>query len=331
LPQPIGSEEFWQAYKAALAATAADVGAVGADLRSKPGSVSAALASYYTSHQWKTDLAANTQAARRAILEGFRDRYGQWPLRQLTANFLGAYLDTLKPHAARNHLKALRGLLRHAQHDVTREVTPPKASKNKHASWPPEVIAQFEAHHPVGTKARLAFALARYTGAGRSELVRIGPQHIVDGVIVIARQKTGVVATITVHPELRAVIEATPLTGLSTFLISRFGKPYSPNGLSDEFREWCDQAGLPRKYKLHGLRNTMGKTLAEHGCNPHEIGSVLAHSDIRSALHYSTDIERKAMAQKAMARWIAGPNQQHSGNDHVSVDSPPQTHRGKKT
>jgi integrase len=252
-------------------------------------------------------------------------------LRQITTNFLSAYLETLTPHAARNHLKALRGLLQHAKHDVTRDLKPPRARTNRHASWPPEVIAQYEARHPIGTKARLAFALARYTGAGRSEIARMGPQHIVDGVLIIARQKTGVPANIPVHPELHAIIEATPVTGVSTFLVSRFGKPFNPNGLSDEFRGWCNSAGLPPKYRLHGLRHTMGKTLAEHGSNPHEIGSVLGHADIRSALHYSADVERKAMAQRAMSRWIKGPNQDRSGNEGVSVDSPPQTLRVEKT
>ena len=137
---------------------------------------------------------------RRPILERLRDRYGQWPLRQLTENFLNAYLETLKPHAARNHLKTLRGLLQHAKHDVTRGIKAPKATSTKYASWPAEVMAQYEGRHAIGTKARLAFALARYTGAGRSEIARLGPQHIVDNEITIARQKTGITATIFVRP-----------------------------------------------------------------------------------------------------------------------------------
>jgi integrase len=158
----------------------------------------------------------------------------------------------------------------------------------------------------------------------------MGPQHITaDGFLIIARQKTGVPAVIELHPELRAVIEATPLTGLSTFLINRFNKPFNVNGLSTEFREWCTSAGLPPKYRLHGLRHTMGRVLAEHGANPHEIGAVLGHSDIRSALHYSQDAERKALARKAMARLI-GPKQDHSGNKGVSVENPLQTLQREK-
>jgi integrase len=330
LPQPIGSDAFWIAYNSALKGKLD----IGAELRSTAGSVSAALAAYYASRQWIIGLSDGTRAARRAILERFRVAYGQWPLRQITANFIDAYLDALTPHAARNTLKALRGFLKFAKHDVTREISAPKVKNNRHESWPPEVIAQYEAHHPVGTKARLAFALARFTGAARSEIVRMGPQHVVDGVdgekmIVITRQKTGIPANIPVHPELHANIEATPLTGLTTFLINRFNKPFNANGLSTEFREWCNGAGLPQKYRLHGLRHTMGKVIAENGGNPHEIGAVLGHSDIRSALHYSQDADRKALARMGMSRLI-GPKQDHPGNKGVSVDSPPQTLRVEK-
>ena len=316
LPQPIGSDEFWIAYKAALGGKVE----IGADLRSTAGSVSAAIAAYYTSHQWG-GLSDGTRAMRRPILERLRDRYGQWPLRQLTENFLNAYLETLKPHAARNHLKTLRGLLQHAKHDVTRGIKAPKATSTKYASWPAEVMAQYEGRHAIGTKARLAFALARYTGAGRSEIARLGPQHIVDNEITIARQKTGITATILVHPELRAILAATSITGLSTFLVTKTGKTYAPNDLSDQFRQRCDEAGLPPQYTLHGLRHSMGDTLAEHDATPNEIASVLGHAGARSALHYTQGADRKRMARKAMARVIGGTNQAQS----VSAGNPAQT------
>jgi integrase len=300
LPWPPGTDEFWLAYNAAMALT--ETSTIGADLRSKPGSISAALAAYYTSHEWG-GLSDGTRTKRRLILERFRERYGQGLLRQLNENFLTAYLEKLKPHAARNHLKALRGLLRHAKHDVTRGIQIRAISK-RHASWPVEMIAQYEAHHAIGTKARLAFALARYTGAACAEIARLGPAHIVDNEITIARQKTGVTATIEVDPELRAIIAATPLTGLSTFLIAASGRPYTANALSDQFRKWCEQANVPAQFHLHGLRHTLGKTLAEHGGTASEIGAVLGHADARTALHYAKDAERKKLARTAMGRVI---------------------------
>ena len=218
LPWPIGSDQFWIAYNVAIAQ--ANKTDVGADLRSRPGTLSAALAAYFSAHQWDA-LSEGTRNKRRLILERFRERYGQWPLQHMTENFIDAYLNTLKPFAARNHLKALRGFLQHAKHDVTRNIRAPKATSKRHASWPLDVIALYEAHHGIGTKARLCFALARYTGAACVEIARLGPQHVVGDEIIIARQKTGVTATITVQPELRAIIEAMPLTGLTTFLVTR--------------------------------------------------------------------------------------------------------------
>jgi integrase len=322
LPGPIGSRAFWQAYQAALDNKLA----IGEELRSTPGTVSAAIAAYYVSHKWG-ELSAGTQRMRRAMLETFRDAYGQYPLGRLNEDFLTAYLEALKPHAARNHLKALRGLLKHARHDVTRGIEAPKARSTKRASWSEDEISQFVRFHPVGSKARLCFALARYTGAGRSEIAAMGPQHIRNGEIVIARQKTGVEATITIHPELQAILDATPVTGFSTFLVTKTGRPFQPNDLSEQFRQWCNEAGLPRHLSLHGLRHTMGDKLAESGSNPNEIASVLGHTGARSALHYTQGADRKRMARTAMRRLISEP----IGNVTVSNHDPGLTLGGANT
>ena len=51
---------------------------------------------------------------------------------------------------------------------------------------------------------------------------------------------------IPVHPELRAVLDATPSAHL-TFLVTATGKPYGGNAFSEQFRNWCDAAGLPKR------------------------------------------------------------------------------------
>jgi hypothetical protein len=109
-PRPNRSKAFWEAYNAALESKPVEIGA---ELRSTRGSVSAAIAAYLVSHAWD-GLSQGTKRMRRAILERFRERYGEYPLGRINENFLTAYLEALKPHAARNHLKALRGLLKHA-------------------------------------------------------------------------------------------------------------------------------------------------------------------------------------------------------------------------
>ena len=139
---------------------------------------------------------------------------------------------------------------------------------------------------------------------------------------ILTRQKTGVAATIPVQAELSAIIDATPVTGFSTFLVTKTGKPYSPNDLSDQFREWCDAATVPGELSLHGLRHTLGDTLAENEATPNEIASVPAHKSVKSSLHYTQGADRKRMARKAMSRIVGGTKQDHPDNPDVSNHDP---------
>jgi hypothetical protein len=84
LPGIVGSAEFMAAYQQALAAAPQPVGA---DKRSKPGSISAALAEYYDSQAFKS-LTGGTPAQRRSILERFRETHGHLPLASLPKEFL---------------------------------------------------------------------------------------------------------------------------------------------------------------------------------------------------------------------------------------------------
>src|SRR5262249_27709123 len=143
--------------------------------------------------------------------------------------FIDNMLRSLRPGAQKNWLKALRGLLQYCiaeglcKEDVTATIKlAPSASKG-FPSWTDEELAQFEAHHAIGTKPRLAFALLLYTGQRRGDVIRMGRQHIRDGVLTITQQKTGVTVAVPVHPELRAAIDASAGTNL-TFLVTERGK-----------------------------------------------------------------------------------------------------------
>ena len=68
-------------------------------------------------------------------------------------------------------------------------VMKPKKAGGYH-SWEEDEIELIEARHPLGSKARLAHALALYTGQARQDVARMGPQHIRDGVMHWTRGKT---------------------------------------------------------------------------------------------------------------------------------------------
>jgi integrase len=163
---------------------------VGSVLRSKPGSVSAAIAEYYGSQAFRS-LTGETPQKRRAILERFREQYGDRPLASLPKEFVVALFDTMAPHAAINWLAAFRHFFRWCEQrkllrtDPTLGIRLKMPKSDGHHTWTEDEIAQFEAHHPVGSKPRLALGLAIYTGQRRGDVIRLGRQHIRDGVLTL--------------------------------------------------------------------------------------------------------------------------------------------------
>src|SRR5215469_8105111 len=175
LPGVVGSAEFMAAYQAALAAAPV---AIGASKRSKPGSVSEAIAGYYTSQSFR-GLSGGTAAKWRAIIERFRDTHGHMPLASLPKEFIVALLDTLPPHAALNWLKTFRHFFRWCldrkliRNDPSFGIKLKMPKSDGHHTWTEDEIAQFEAYYPIGSKPRLALALGLFTAQRRGDVVHI--------------------------------------------------------------------------------------------------------------------------------------------------------------
>jgi integrase len=259
--------------------------------RSKPGSLSAAIVGYYTSLHFRS-LAARTQQTRRATLERFREQHGDKPIALLPAKFISDILSTMKPFAARNWLKAIRHLIGFCVEqelcstDPTLTIKLPRAKSDGYHTWTEGEIELFEAHHPIGSRARLAFGLLLYTGQRRGDVIRMGRQHIRDGVLSVKQEKTGAQLAIPVHPELKAILDAVPHDQL-TFIISKHGKPFHPTSFSIWFRSQCDAAGLPNHCSAHGLRKAACRRLAHAGCSANVIMSISGHTTMREIERYT--------------------------------------------
>jgi hypothetical protein len=82
--------------------------------------------------------------------------------------------------------------------------------------------------------------LLLYTGGRREDAVRLGPQHLRDGRVRFVQAKnehrTPVQGDIPLHPKLGAAIAATRSKHL-TFLITEYGKPYTPAGFGNAIRD----------------------------------------------------------------------------------------------
>jgi integrase len=318
LPGIVGSAEFMEAYQQALAAAPV---AIGASKRSGPGSVSAAIAEYYGSQAFRS-LSGGTPAKRRAILERFRGQHGDKHLASLPKEFVVALLDTMPPHAAINWLATFRHFFRWCEQrkllrtDPTWGIRLKMPKSDGHATWSEDAIAAFEAHHPIGSKPRLALALGLFTGQRRGDVIRIGRQHIRDGVLTVRPEKTknttAVTLVIPVHPELQAIIEATPI-GHMTLLTTRNGKSYSPNGFTDQFGEWCDAAGLPQACVFHGLRKAAARRLAEAGCTPHQIAAITGHASLKEVERYTKAVDQARLAREALAKVLTDDGAKKAG------------------
>jgi integrase len=210
------------------------------------------------------------------------------------------------PSAARNFLKALKALMAHcvANHvrddDPTQGIRSPKIKTDGYTTWSEEHIAAFEARHLIGSRARLAMALLLYTGQRRSDVLRIGRQHVRNAVLHVQQQKTNVKLAIPVHPELQAILEATPSQHL-TYLTTHDGSPFSPAGFGNLFRDWCNQAGLPKGLSAHGLRKACCTRLAEAGCSEKQIAAISGHLSMSEVARYTKAADQARLARDAMA------------------------------
>jgi Phage integrase family. len=143
-----------------------------------------------------------------------------------------------------------------------------------HKPWTVDMIEQYHRSIPLGTKARLAMDLMLYTGLRRSDVVRIGPQHIRDGILTIRLQKSGGMTEVVlpVLAPLQESINATK-TGDLAFLVTNFGKPFTAAGFGNWFAEQCKAAGVDGR--AHGLRKAAATFAAENGATPHDLMAIL--------------------------------------------------------
>jgi integrase len=233
-------------------------------------------------------------------------------LASMPREFIIAMLDTLTPHMAYSTLVALRHFTawcvdrKLIRDDPTLGVRFRMPKSDGHHTWTEDEIARFEACHAIGSKPRLALALGLYTAQRRGDVIRIGRQHIRDGVLTVRPEKTknttGVTLAIPVHPELQKIIAASAV-GHLTLLTTKTGKSYEPDDFSEQFGIWCDAAGLPQRRTFHGLRKTALTRLASLGCTVHEIAAISGHRTLKEVERYTRAADQARLARAAMERF----------------------------
>jgi integrase len=260
-------------------------------------------------------LDPRTQYTRRRVLElmfdepispGATETFADFPLDRLRAKELRILRDrkAALPGAADNRVRALRRVFKwglkneHVRTNPARDVEYVGKDSGGWHSWTPEELTLFEARHPTGTKARLALALLMYTVTRRSDVVKLGKAHIRDGWIKFTQSKTRVPVELPVLPALQEVIDATPVVGATTFLVTQHGKPFTPAGFGNWFRDRCNEAGLPQ-CSAHGVRKASAARAAENGATVHQLMSMFGWLTMHEAQRYTKAAERKRLARDA--------------------------------
>ena len=308
-----GTAEFLDEYRNAVAGRVHAPPEAGEKIgpRATKGSLRWLCEQYYQSADFQR-LQARTQHVRRLILDPLCKKHGDKPYALMEPRHVRQRRDekSAHPEAANSIIKSLRQVFAFAveydlaERNPAKDVPYLRSGSQGYHSWTPEEVAQFEARHELGTKARLALALLLYTGQRRSDVVVLGRQHLKDGWLTFTqvknRNRNPVTLSIPVHHSLQAVIDATPSDHM-TFLVTEFGKPFSANGFGNWFRKKCDEASLPQ-CSAHGLRKAAAARLAELGAGESEIMAITGHRTSKEVTRYTRGARQKVLAAKAMAR-----------------------------
>jgi integrase len=198
--------------------------------------------------------------------------------------------------------------------NAARDVKVVKSKTDGFYTWSDDDVLKFEAHHPLGSKARLALALLLYTGLRRSDAIRVGPQNVRNGMIEIVPEKTKderpQLTFKPVLPELAEVIAATPTIGLKTYLVSSFGKPFTPAGFGNWFREQCNAAGLPQ-CSAHGLRKAAACRCADAGATLSDLMQLFDWSSPAVAAKYIQKADKKRATERTIKLLSRRSNGEH--------------------
>jgi integrase len=300
-----GSPQFMADYHAAIA---------GADLPSaKPDKKRASVGTLkWLVDQWhaSADWAQSSPATRRQrenILLHVLAKSGNVSFKAITKKHIMEARDrrAKTPFAANNFLKTMRALFRwavemeHLEVDPTLTVKRLSVKTDGFKVWTPEEVARYRKRWPLGTRERLAMEILLNTGLRRSDAVRLGRQHVKDGVIEMKADKTNTELFIPVMPELQAAIDAGPCGDL-TFVVTASGAPFVKESFGTWFKNACKAAKV--EGTAHGLRKLLATQVADSGGSEKELQAFFGWRTGSQSQTYTRAANNRSLAQRAAQR-----------------------------
>jgi integrase len=317
----IGSAEFDQIYHKWLSDATFPPAQPKRPTRLVEQSLRWLVVQYYGSVAYKR-LDPRTQHVSRLIVDkimaepiapGSPLQFGDCPLDRFDAKAVRIIRDRRadRPDAANNRVRRIRQIYNWAlevgvegvRSNPARNIRPFRPTRpGGFPEWTEQDIVSFEARHAIGTRARLAMALLLYTGVRRSDVIRLGKQHMQGGVLVFRQYKGRNTSPLTLQlpilSPLASIIASSPVGDLA-FLVNERGQPFSAAGFGNWFRRRCNEAGL-RQLSAHGLRKAGANRAAEAGASAHQLMAIFGWRALRHAEAYTRGAERKRLARDAM-------------------------------
>lgn len=299
-----GSPEFKEAYEAAVKGEASKQrGSAG-----RSGSLKWLYDRYRESEAWLS-LSASTRKQREAIFAHVIAKAGDEPFRAVRRKDIEAGKDARKLGSALHFLSAMRGLFHWAKANEHVEIDPTDGVKNpnkRRASagypvWTDDDIAAYEKRWPAKTKERVWLHVLLYTGLRCGDAVRIGRQHVRDGVALIRTEKTGTEVAIPILPILQATLAAGPCADLA-FICGARGEPLKKSSFGEMFTDAARMAGVAKT--AHGVRKAGATRAAENGATVSELEALFGWEGGRMASVYTRSADRAKLAKSAASKLL---------------------------
>lgn len=317
LPGEYESPEWLKAYDAAFRGVEREPGPTAAKGTLKW------LVEQYTESGRFLRLAPETQEMRKRVLNNVVKTGGDLQFAEITAKDIiaGKVRREATPFAASNYVKIMSQLFGwaadagHVDENPAANIDRSAPASDGHHVWTVDEVAKFQEFHAIGTKPRLAMDILLYTGLRRADAVRLGRQHIKDGVIRYRATKNGVEIIIPLLKPLADSIAAAPIGDLA-LLVTAHGRPWVKESFGTWFAEQCKLADVPGR--AHGLRKAGATFAANNGANEYQLAAMYGWKNPRMAEVYTRKVNRTKLAEQAA----------NSLSPHLEFSSP---HLSKKS
>jgi integrase len=297
-----GTPEFEAEYQPALAGKPkSDKGAL------VDGSLAWLVARYRETTVWQ-GLSSATKKQRENILHQVIASAADQPFGKITTATITAGRDRRAgtPFQARHFLDTMRGLFRWAfearlvKTDPTAGVkNPSRSNSDGFVPWTEDDVDAYEKRWPIGTRQRVWLDVLLYTGLRRGDAVRLGRQHIRDGIATLKTEKTDTIVTLPILPVLSETLAGGPCGDL-TFIAGENGNPLTKEGFGNLFRKACRAAGVPGS--AHGVRKIAATRAANAGATVAQLEAIFGWQGGTMAALYTRAADRRRLSIEAMSK-----------------------------